>query len=137
MLQFLSPLARLSQEILSSGYIQANNLLRPSTAHQLSLSFSTMPGEVVGESVEALDLVAVLALSAYFILLACSSIACFCTVCYVFWKYFGDRHSSSPAITSMDTTSDEVAPEDEGPDEEYVNMEFADDTDEEYMRRPY
>ena len=96
-----------------------------------------MPDRIVDDFVEVPGPVAVLLEFAYFILLAFGSIASIGTICYFFSEFLDNMRSSSPAIISMETTSDEEAQEDEGPDEECVSMEFENDTDEEYMRRPY
>ena len=93
--------------------------------------------KVIGEFVDIPRPVAILLESAYVILLALGFLASVCTAGCLLWRFLGNGRPVSPCFPSAYTSADQKNYEDEGPCEERAELEFEDDTAEEYMRRPY
>ena len=95
-----------------------------------------MPSEITGVFVDVPRPVAILLESAYVILLALGFLASVSTAGCLLWKFLGIGCPMSTFLATR-TTSDEIRYEDEESCEERAGLEFEDDTEEEYMRRPY
>ena len=96
-----------------------------------------MPTETVGEVPDVPRPVVVFLEAAYIILLTLGILASVSTVCCLLWRFFGNRSRKAPSVTSQEASSDKETQRDEDSDEECAGLEFWNDTDEEYMRRPY
>ena len=96
-----------------------------------------MPNAVAGEFVDVPRPVAVFLEATYFTLLAFGFLASVCSTCCLLWRFFGNGRTIFPFDFSTEETYDREAPKNEEPCEECVGLEFGNDTDEEYMRRPY
>ena len=96
-----------------------------------------MPSDLGEEFVDVPRPIAILLLSAYFVLLALGFLASILTAGCVLWYCFSTRIVHFSRLSSMEPTSDIEGQKDEDLCEDSVGLEFADDTDEEYMRRPY
>ena len=96
-----------------------------------------MPNEVVGEVVDVPRPVAVFLEATYFTLLAFGFLTSVWTICCLLWRFFGNGRPIFPSVFSTEETYDREPQKKEQPSEECVGLEFGNDTDEEYMRRPY
>ena len=96
-----------------------------------------MPREIVGEFLDVPRPVAVFLDATYFTLLAFGFLASMCTSCCLVWRYYNNRCPIFPSIFSTEVTSDKERQKAEEPCEGFVGLEFGNDTEEEYMRRPY
>lgn len=96
-----------------------------------------MPSEVIGEVVEVPRPVAILLEFAYFVLLAVGILAPLFTIGYLLWQCIENWHSTSSSSLPAQANSDTNIYGDEESGEGCTPLEFEDDTDEEYMRRPY
>ncbi len=96
-----------------------------------------MPSEAGEEFIDVPRPIGIFLESAYFILLALGFLASILTVCCLLWNVFGTRFLHVSRSSPTEPTSDMERYRDEGLCEEYVGLEFEDDTVEEYMRRPY
>lgn len=92
-----------------------------------------MPSEIIGEYVEVPRPVAILLVVTYFVLLTVGILASLFTIaCYI-----DNWHSRSSSPLASEASSDTNVYGDEESREGCAPLEFEDDTDEEYMRRPY
>lgn len=96
-----------------------------------------MQGDVTGEFVKVSRPVAILLETAYVVLLAIGFLASFLTAGCLLWKFLGNGRPMSPSFLYAQANSDTTKYKDEESGEERAGLEFEDDTDEEYMRRPY
>ena len=94
-----------------------------------------MSSEITGVLADVPRPIAILLESAYVILLGLGILASVSTAGCLLWNYLG---IGCPMCTSaMRTTSDEIRDKDEESGEGRAGLGFEDDTEEEYMRRPY
>ena len=96
-----------------------------------------MPSETTGVLVNVPRPVVVLLESAYVILLGLGILASVSTAGCLLWNYLGIACPIFTPFFVTRTTSDEIRYKDEESGEERIGLEFEDDTEEEYMRRPY
>lgn len=96
-----------------------------------------MQSEVTSEFVEVPRPIAILLETAYIVLLAIGSLASIITTGCLLWKFLGNGCSISPSFLSAQVISDTKKHKDEESGEECPGLEFENDTDEEYLRRPY
>ena len=95
-----------------------------------------MPSKTTGVLVNVPRPVAVFLETAYVILLGLGILASVSTAGCLLWNYLGIGWPMSTSFGPR-TTSDEIRYKDEESGEERIGLEFEDDTEEEYMRRPY
>ena len=96
-----------------------------------------MQSEVTGEFAEVPRPVAILLETGYVVLLAIGVLAFALTAGYLLSKFLGTGHPINSFFLSTQVVSDTKDTEHEESGEERPGLEFEDDTDEEYMRRPY
>ena len=96
-----------------------------------------MPSQVFGELVDVPHPVAILLESAFIVLLALSLLASICSAGCLLWRWLGDGHPLSPLFSSAHASSGKQRHMDEESCAERADLGFEDDTEEEYMRRPY
>lgn len=96
-----------------------------------------MASEVSGDVVDVPRPVAILLEAAYIVLFAFGFLACVCTAGCLLWKFLGNGRPMFPSFLSAQAESDKGGCADEESGGERAGLEFEDDTDEEYMRRPY
>ena len=90
----------------------------------------------VGEEVpEVPRPLAVILISAYSILLAFGIIASICTTCYLLWRLCGNVGRIFSTTFSTEAASYKELQGGEDSSEECADLEFGDDTNEEYLRR--
>ena len=95
-----------------------------------------MSNEVIGDFVDVPRPVAILLQTAYVVLLAVGFLASILTISFLLWQSLGNERPMSPSFFSIQADSDRRY-DDEESREERADLEFEDDTDEEYIRRPY
>ena len=95
-----------------------------------------MASEVTGVFVDVPRPIAIFLESTYVILLGLGMLASVSTAACLIWNYLGIRCPMSTFLATR-TTSNEIRYKDEESCEERAGLEFGDDMDEEYMRRPY
>lgn len=95
-----------------------------------------MPTQVIGKPVEVPLPFAILMEFAYFVLIALGVLGSSITAGCLIWKFLGGGRLISSS-TFVQKASDIESYEDEMSCEDYTGLEFENDTDEEYMRRPY
>ncbi len=96
-----------------------------------------MSSEVIGDFVEVPRPVAIILETAYVVLLAFGFLASISTAGCLLWKFLGNGRPMFPSFSSMRASSDGRRYNDEESHEERAGLEFEDDTDGEYIRRPY
>ena len=96
-----------------------------------------MSSKVIGEFVEAPRPVAILLEIVYVVLLALGFLASILTAACLLWQFLGNGRPMSPSFLSVLANSEREGYGDEESREERAGLEFEDDTDEDYMRRPY
>ena len=96
-----------------------------------------MSSEVIGEFVEVPRPVAIFLESVYVILLALGFLASILTASCLLWRFLGNGRPMSSFFLPVQENSESERYKDEESCEEQASLEFEDDTDEEYMRRPY
>ena len=96
-----------------------------------------MSSEMTGVLVDVPRPIGILLESAYVILLGLGILASVSTAGCLLWSYLGIGCPMSTSFFAMHTTSDEIRYKDEESGEGRAGLGFEDDTDEEYMRRPY
>lgn len=96
-----------------------------------------MPSEVAGEFVDVPRPVAILLESAYVVLLALGFLASIFTAACLLWQFLGNGRPLAPSFLFARASSEEERYKDGESCEERAGLEVGDDTDEEYMRRPY
>ena len=96
-----------------------------------------MPSEVIGEFVDVSRPVAVLLESFYIVLLTFSFLASVITSLCLLWNRLGNGRPMPQSLLPMQADPDDEMYKDEELYEERADLEFENDTDEEYMRRPY
>ena len=96
-----------------------------------------MSSEITGAFVDVPRPVAIFLETAYVILLGLGILASASTAGCLLWNYLGIGCPMCTSFFATHTTSDEMRYIDEESCEERGGLEFEDDTEEEYMRRPY
>ena len=96
-----------------------------------------MPSEVIGEFVEVPRSVAILLEFAYSVLLAVGILASLFLIGCLLRQCIENWHSTSSYSLAAQANPDTNIYGDEESGEACAPLEFEDDTDEEYMRRPY
>lgn len=96
-----------------------------------------MSSEVVGEAVDVPRPVAIILQLSYIFLLALGMMATILTFLFMLGQYIDRRLSMSSSSLFARASSDTDICRDEDSGEECTGLEFGDDTDEEYLRRPY
>ncbi len=96
-----------------------------------------MSNEVIGDCVDVPRPVAIILETAYVVLLAFGFLASIFTAGCLLYKFLGNGRPMFPSFFSLQTNSDRRRYNDEESHEERAGLDFEDDTDEEYMRRPY
>ena len=96
-----------------------------------------MSSETTGIFVDVPRPIAILLESTYVILLGLGILASLSTAGCLIWHYLDIECPMSTSFFAAPTPSLEIRYKDEESGQERAGLEFEDDTDEEYMRRPY
>ena len=96
-----------------------------------------MSSEVISDFVDVPRPVAIVLETAYVVLLAFGFLASIFTAGCLLWRFLGNGRPMFPSFFSIQADSDRRRYNDEESHEGCAGLDFEDDTDEEYMRRPY
>lgn len=120
-----------------NSFNKDNSIVFFALTHSLQTTSLIMSNETTGVFVDVPRPIAILLESAYVILLGLSILASLSTAGCLLWHYLDIGCPISTSFLETRTTSDEIRYKDEESGEARGGLEFEDDTDEEYMRRPY
>lgn len=96
-----------------------------------------MPSEVIADFVDVPRPIAILLKSAYYVLLTLGLLASMITAGCLLWRFLGIGRRIAPSFSSVRADSYMRRHRDEESGNECAGLGFGNDTDEEYMRRPY